>query len=87
MERTVYGLTVAELLERPIIRNDFTDEWMNKMTDEEIRQYDKETYQICIENGTPKKFPDLNAACLGKGVDRSIMYNMLKSGNLSLSSR
>jgi len=80
-----YSITIQELLERPIIRNDFTDEWMNKMTDEEILQYDKETKQICIENGTPEKFPDINAAFLGKSIDRSIMYNMFKSGSMNLS--
>ena len=74
----VYSITIQELLERPIIRNDYNEEWMNKMTDEELNQFDKETYQICIENGTPEKFPDINAACLSKFVDRNILYKLLK---------
>jgi hypothetical protein len=51
---------------------------MNKMTDEEVAQYEKEVYQICVENGTPDKFPDINAECLSKLVDRNIIYEILK---------
>ena len=75
---TVYSITVQELLQRPIIRNDRPEEWMNKMTDEELHQYDSETRQICIENGVLNIFPDINAACLGKNIDRSIIYEILK---------
>jgi hypothetical protein len=75
----VYSITIQELLERPIIRNDYNEEWMNKMTDEELTQFDEETRQLCIENGTlNKKFPDINAACLSKLVDRNILYKLLK---------
>lgn len=78
----VYSITIQELLERPIIRNEFDEEWMNKMTDDELNQFDKETYQMCIENGTPEKVPDINAACLSKHIDRNILYKLLKQGNI-----
>ena len=77
-----YTITIQELLERPIIRNDYNEEWMNKMTDNELNQFDKETYQMCIENGTPEKFPDINAAHLSKHIDRNILYKLLKQGNI-----
>ena len=73
-----YSTTIQELLQRPIIRNEFNEEWMNKMTDEELTQFDKESYQICLEDGTPEKYPDINAACLSKHIDRDILYNILK---------
>jgi hypothetical protein len=36
---------------------------MNKMTDDELSQFDKEIYDICIEEGTPEKYTDINSAC------------------------
>ena len=77
-----YSITIQELLQRPIIRNEFNEEWMNKMTDEELTQFDKESYQICLEDGTPEKYPDINAACLSKHIDRTILYKLIKeNGN------
>jgi hypothetical protein len=78
----VYSITIQELLERPIIRNNYNEEWMNKMTDDELNEFEKESYQICIENGTPEKFPDINAACLSKHMDRNILYELLKQENI-----
>ena len=77
-----YSITIQELLQRPIIRNDFDEEWMNKMTDEELSQFDKESYQFCLENGTPEKYPDINAACLSKHIDRTILYKILKESKI-----
>lgn len=31
-----YSITIKELIKSPIIRNDFDEEWMNKMTDDEL---------------------------------------------------
>lgn len=44
-----YSITLKELIERPIIRNDYDEEWMNKMTDDEIKQYEKEVEQILLK--------------------------------------
>lgn len=74
----MYSISLKELLERPIIRTDFDEEWMNKMTDEELKQFDKETYQLCLEGGTPEQYPDINSACLSKHIDRCILYKLLK---------
>jgi hypothetical protein len=73
-----YTITIDELLERPIIRNDYDEEWMNKMSDEELNQFDNESYEICLDEGVPKKYPDLNAAHLSKHIDRTILYNIFK---------
>jgi hypothetical protein len=73
-----YTISIQELLERPIIRNDFGEEWMNKMTDKELSQFDKESYQICLDEGVPKKYPDINAAVLSKHIDTSILYKIFK---------
>jgi hypothetical protein len=48
---TTYSISIRELLDRPTIRNDKPWEWMNKMTDEEIKQFDEETEQIIKERG------------------------------------
>ena len=73
-----YSITIQELIKRPIIRNDFDEEWMNKMTDDELSQFNKESYDICIKEGTLEKYPDINAACLAKHIDRGILYNLFK---------
>ena len=73
-----YSITIQELIKRPIIRSDFDEEWMNKMTDEELSQFDEETYKMCIDDGTPEKYPDINAAHLSKHIDRGILYNLFK---------
>jgi hypothetical protein len=41
-----YTISINELIKRPIIRNDFKEEWMNKMTDDELSQYNKECYKV-----------------------------------------
>ena len=73
-----YSITIQELIKRPIIRSDFDEEWMNKMTDEELSQFDEESYNMCIDEGTPDKYPDINAAQLSKHIDRGILYNLFK---------
>lgn len=79
--KTKYTISIKELIDRPIIRNDFEEEWMNKMTDEELSQFEKESYQMCLEEGTPEKYPDVNAACLAKHIDRRILYDLLKNNH------
>jgi len=76
-----YTITIKELIKRPIIRNDFTEEWQNKMTDEELSQFDKECYRNCLNEGVLEKYPDINAACLSKHIDRTILYKLLKLTN------
>ena len=72
------SLTIKELLVRPIIRDDFLDEWMNKMTDEELKIWDDEVYAECIKSGVPEKFPELNAAHLTKVIDTGILYKIFQ---------
>jgi hypothetical protein len=79
MNNITYSITVPELIKRPIIREDFDEEWMNKMTDLEISQWDKETYAI-IESEGITDFPAVNAAHLSKHIDRSILYKIFKDG-------
>jgi hypothetical protein len=73
-----YSITIKDLIHRPIIRYDYNEEWMNKMTDEELAQFDKESYQLCLKEGVLEKYPDINAACLSKHIDRTILYNLIK---------
>jgi hypothetical protein len=82
MKKTTYSITIPDLLKRPDIRNDFDGNaiWMNKMTDDELKQFDKESIQMCIEEGVELKFPDMNAAILAKHIDRGILYNLFLLG-------
>ena len=82
MSKTEYSISIQELIERPEIRNDYEGnmKWLNKMTDEEIDQFNEEAYAMCIEEGTPDKFPDLNAAHMAKTIDRGILYDLFLMG-------
>ena len=76
-----YTISIEELVERPLIRNNFNEEWMNKMTNKELDQFEKESLEMCMEEGTPEKYPNINAACLSKHIDRCILYELLKQRN------
>jgi hypothetical protein len=73
-----YTISIQELIKRPIIRNDKPEEFLNKMTDQEINQYEKEIEQILSEEKVNKIFPDWNAAFLAKTIDRGILYKLFK---------
>jgi len=71
-----YSITIDDLIKREEIRDDFSgnQKWNNKLTDEEINTFHEECRQMCIEEGVPEKFPDMNSACLAKDIDRGILY-------------
>jgi len=70
-----YSISIEELIKRPIIRNDAWLEYLNKMNDDEIVQFEKEIEEALIEKGIEKNFPDWNAAYLSELVDRDVLYN------------
>lgn len=74
----MYSIDIKELINRPIIRNDYAEEFMNKMTDEEILIYQQEVNEILVKEGVRKTFPDWNVGLLTKRIDREIMYRLLK---------
>jgi hypothetical protein len=76
-----YSLTFTELLKRPVIRDDQIAEFLNKMTDKEIKQWDKEVELTLEEEKIPKVFPDWTAAYYAKIVDRDILYRLFKEGS------
>lgn len=76
-----YTLTIQELIQRPIIRNDNAYEFLNKMTNEEIEQWDKEAEQMLKDEKVPEMFPDWNAAYLAKIIDRQILYDLFTEAN------
>ena len=76
-----YSLKFDELLKRPIIRNDQMFEFLNKMTDEEIKQWDKEVELTLKEEKVPNVYPDWNAAYYAKLVDRDILYRLFQKGS------
>jgi hypothetical protein len=72
-----HSININELVKRPIIRHDFNEEWMNKMTDEELKIYDEEVYAVLFKEGYTK-YPDTNVGYLTKHIDRSILYKLFK---------
>ncbi len=74
-----HTITINELIDRPIIRNDKLEEFLNKMTDSEIEQWEFEIEQTLLENGIIKKYPDWNVEFLTKTIDFSILYKVFKS--------
>jgi len=71
----IHTLKISEIVNRKIIRNDKSEEFLNKMTDEEIEIYFKEIEHSLNEEEVEHKFPDWNVAVLAKIIDRSILYN------------
>jgi len=81
MNKSNYSLTLEELISRPVLRSDNACEFLNKMTNEEIRQFEIEVDANLIEEGIPQTFPEWNVAFLVKTIDRSILYELIKLGH------
>ena len=76
-----YSLTISTLLGRPAIRDDQAFEFLNRMTDKEIDQWDSETMEMLREEQVQEVFPDWNSAYLAKCVDRQILFELFLLGN------
>jgi hypothetical protein len=50
-----YTLTIDELIKRPILTDKYPHEFLNKMSDEEVRIWEMEIKQILIENNVEEK--------------------------------
>ena len=53
---------------------------MNKMTDDELMQFDDEIYHMSLNEGI-RGYPDLNVAYMSKTIDRGILYQLFKLGD------
>lgn len=79
-----YTNKIKELVERPIIRDDFDEEWMNKMTDEELDQFEKESFEMCLEKGSTEQYSDethseeIITKWVANYIDRGILYELFK---------
>jgi len=74
-----YTISIIELIKRPIIRKDKPEEFLNKMTDDEFKQFDEEITINLKKEKTIENFPEWNAAYLAKLIDRSILYDIFKN--------
>lgn len=68
----VYSTSIQELIWRPIIRDDQSNEWLNKMTDDEIEQYYKELDEIVKE----LPLEEQQVAYITNIIDHSIIYDI-----------
>lgn len=71
-----YSITLQELIDRPIIRNDQPHEYMNKLTDIELDERKMEIDQILRNEGVSEEFPDWNASYLSVVIDTDIIYRL-----------
>jgi hypothetical protein len=78
---TAFTIDIPELLNREIIRNDYPEEWLNKMTDKEIEQWNSEVYALCKTERDTEDTQALNACHLSKYIDRTILYTAFKLGD------
>ena len=69
-----HSISITELLKRVQIRSDKSFEWENKMTDEELDQFESEVVQMCIDEGAE----DTSVCYTAKIIDREILYNVFK---------
>jgi membrane-bound ClpP family serine protease len=76
-----YTISIQELIERPMIRSDYNEEWLNKMTDYEITQFQNESYQMCLIEGINKQSSDIIHSCTTKFINRDILYKLFKLKN------
>lgn len=65
-----YKIGVSELLERPVIRDDQVWEWMNKMTDDELVDFEKG-----IKEETDDEYEQTSL-----NIQFHILYNVIKLG-------
>ena len=75
-----YRNSILELIDRPIIREDYNEEWLNKMTDVEIDQWYIRTYTISKDNGSIG-YPDGNVSYISMHIDTTILYTLFKQAN------
>lgn len=71
-----FSISIEELIKKPIIRNDKFPNFLNKMTDEEIKQFDKELDEILLEEKNIKENFDYQTEWLTKVINRDILYNL-----------
>jgi hypothetical protein len=73
-----YSLSVQELIKRPLQRNDQPYEFMNKMNDEEIEQFEKEVKVYMELDNVSKIFPEYNAELIARFINRDIIYKVFQ---------
>jgi len=82
-----YSISIKELLSRPNINEGIFPEFYNKMSNEEVHQFQNEVIKNAIENGVPNKFPDMNAAIMAAEIDRDILINLFKLSEENINKR
>lgn len=73
-------MNLKDLVEREIIRDDYSEEFLNKMTDKEILDWEHDTKVKLISEGIEERFPEWNTSYLSKVIDAGILYQLFKLG-------
>lgn len=71
-------MILKDLVKREIIRDDYSEEFLNKMTDKEISDWEHDIKVKLISEGVEEKFPVWNGAYLSKVIDAGILYQLFK---------
>lgn len=69
---------LKSLVNKPIIRDDYSEEFLNKMTDAEIKDWEHDVKTSLIKDKVPEKYPEWNSAYLCRVIDTSILYKLIK---------
>ena len=72
-----HRITINELINRKQIRSDHSFEWLNRMTDDEIQEFDDELDVELTEMGVDHTFPQWNSTVTAKYIDRDIMFRLM----------
>jgi len=69
---------LKSLVNKPIIRDDYSEEFLNKMTDAEIEDWEHDVKTSMIKDKIPEKYPDWGSAYTCRVIDSSILYQLFK---------
>lgn len=69
---------LKSLVNKPIIRDDYSEEFLNKMSDKEIEDWEHDIKISMVKDRIPEKFPDWNSAYLCRVIDTSVLYEIIK---------
>jgi hypothetical protein len=74
----LYSISIEELINRPLLHYQYDEEWLNKMTEQEILQYESEVRDILVKESIFNKDISIEEARLAKYSSRTTLYKLIK---------
>ena len=73
--------SIRELIKRPLMYKHHALEVFNKMTPEELKDWDEYTSEKLKEKGVVQTYPDWGSAILAQEIDYDILYTIIKENS------